>query len=247
MILALLSDIHANLEALNACLKHARESGASRFAFLGDLVGYGADACAVVDIVMRHAADGAWVVKGNHDEAVEGGNPSYLNEAARGAITWARESLPAEARSFLAGLPLCIRERDLCFVHASAASPERWSYVDSATAALRSLNAAGTTYTFSGHVHEQALFAQVGPDKATRYQPRSGSTLPLGSHRRWVALVGSVGQPRDGHPSAAYALFDEPRAQLTFFRVPYDHLEAARKIRAAGLSESLAYRVQKGV
>jgi diadenosine tetraphosphatase ApaH/serine/threonine PP2A family protein phosphatase len=96
-------------------------------------------------------------------------------------------------------------------------------------------------------VHEQVLYAQTGAKKATEFRPHSGSAVPLGAQRRWLALVGSVGQPRDGRPAAGYALFDQDQDELTYFRVPYDHLSAARKIRAAGLSEGLAYRVEKGV
>ena len=135
----------------------------------------------------------------------------------------------------------------MCFVHASAAMPQRWDYIDSPSAALKSLNAAGETYTFSGHVHEQVLYARISDAQATEFRPLSGSPVPLGAQRRWLALVGSVGQPRDGRPAAGYALFDQDQDQLTYFRVPYDHLSAAQKIRAAGLSEGLAYRVEKGV
>jgi diadenosine tetraphosphatase ApaH/serine/threonine PP2A family protein phosphatase len=246
-MLALLSDIHANLEALDACLAHARAHGARRYAFLGDIVGYGADAAPVVSRIMQHAGEGAVVVKGNHDEAVAVGVPAYMNESVRSAIRWAQETLSGEQRAFLGALPLLIREGRMCFVHASAAAPERWEYVDSPAAALKSAREAGAIYTFSGHVHEQMLYPQVAEDRMTAYRPPSGAQVAMGAHRRWVALVGSVGQPRDGNPAAAYSLFDSERGLLTFFRVPYDHLAAAKKIRAAGLPESLAFRVERGV
>ena len=245
MVLALLSDVHANLEALQACLKHAREGEATRYAFLGDLVGYGADPAAVVATIMRYAEEGAVVVKGNHDEAVERGAP-YMNQAVRESIAWAQHHLSAEQKRFLAALPLCAREDPICFVHASAHAPERWSYVDSPAAALKSLHASGAVYTFSGHVHDQMLFAEVSA-RATSYRPVSGSPIAVGAHRRWLALVGSVGQPRDGRPAAAYALFDHRAGRIVFYRVPYDHAAAARKIREAGLSPALAHRVAKGI
>ena len=247
MILALFSDIHANIQALEACLRHARERGATRFAFLGDLVGYGADASPVVRTVMSYAAEGAVVVKGNHDDAVERRTPAYMNDAARQAIDWARQELGAEEKLFLSALPLCVRSEALCFVHATANEPGRWSYVDSKGAALKSIEAAGVPYTFSGHVHDQRLFAQVGGQRASVFEPHGGTAIPLGAHRSWLALVGSVGQPRDGSPAAGYALFDEHRKLLTYFRIPYDHAGAARAIRKAGLSESLAYRVERGI
>ena len=245
MILALLSDIHANLEALEACLRHARENGATRFAFLGDYVGYGADAAGVVSVLMRYSAEGAVAVKGNHDDALAS-KPAYMNEAVRESIALAREQLSTEQKAFLAGLPLTERQAQLFFVHASAATPGRWSYVDSPAAALRSLRAADSPYTFSGHVHDQLLFAEVD-SRAAQHRPVPASAIGVGAHRRWLGLVGSVGQPRDGVPAAAYAVFDDEARRITFFRVPYDHHRAAMKIREAGLSASLAHRVQRGV
>lgn len=245
MILALLSDIHANLEALEACLKHARGNGAGRFAFLGDYVGYGADASAVVAILMRYAAEGAVLVKGNHDDAIAASAP-YMNDAVRDSIAFAREVLSAEQKAFLASLPLTARQAQTLFVHASAAAPGRWTYVDSPAAALKSLRAADASYTFSGHVHDQLLYAEVD-SRAAQHRPVPANPIGVGAHRRWLALVGSVGQPRDGLPSAAYALFDDAARRLTFFRVPYDHHAAATKIRRAGLSAALAHRVEKGV
>ena len=246
MIIALLSDVHGNLEALNACLKHAGRNGVERYAFLGDFVGYGADPQAVVDTVAKFASDGAVVVKGNHDEAVEK-TPRYMNDSVRAVIDWTRTTLSAEAKAFLAALPLCVRESDMCFVHASAAAPERWDYIDSPAAAQRSIAAAGTPYTFAGHVHEQELYFQVAPAKAKAFRPVPGSAVPIGRHRRWLAIVGSVGQPRDGNPAAAYAECDLERERVTFHRIPYDHLAAAEKIAQAGLPLSIAYRVAKGI
>ena len=243
-MIALLADVHANLEALQACLAHARACGAERYALLGDLVGYGADPAAVVDIAMDLAAAGASVVKGNHDEAVERARPD-LNASARAAIDWTRGELDAPRKAFLASLPLCVRHEDHCYVHASADRPERWTYVDGVDAARLCMNAAGTTYSFCGHVHEQRLyFEQAG--RVLLFRPSPGVAVPIGKHRRWLALPGSVGQPRDGRAAAAYALL-QPGEHVTYHRVPYDHDTAAAKIRRAGLPESLAWRVQRGV
>jgi diadenosine tetraphosphatase ApaH/serine/threonine PP2A family protein phosphatase len=244
--IALLSDIHANLEALRACLAHARTRGVERHAFLGDFVGYGADPVAVVEIVAQHAARGDYAVKGNHDEAIEG-STAYLNDTAAEAIVWSRGVLGAEHRRFLAGLPLSLTEGDACFVHASAAAPARWDYVDSPAAALRSVAAANTPYTFSGHVHDQVLYHGGSGGRMTAFRPQPGAPIPVGVQHRWLALVGSVGQPRDRNPAAAYAIVDLDEARLTFHRVPYDNLAAARKIRAAGLPAALAYRLERGI
>jgi diadenosine tetraphosphatase ApaH/serine/threonine PP2A family protein phosphatase len=246
VVIALLADIHSNLEALSACLKHAGDNGAGRVAFLGDLVGYGADPQAVLDIISRRISGGALAVKGNHDEAIEK-RSAYLNDAAQAAIDWTKSVLSPEHKAFLASLPLCVREESMCFVHASAASPQRWEYVDSPGSALRSVEAAQSPYTFSGHVHDQVLYFQNPQGKMTEFHPAPGSPVPVGGHRRWLAIAGSVGQPRDKNPAAAYALFDSARATITFHRVPYDHLAAAQKIRRAGLPEFLAYRVERGI
>lgn len=246
LLTALLSDIHGNLEALNACLGHARERGAERFAFLGDLVGYGADARGVVEIVARYAEGGAVVVKGNHDEAIEEGG-GYFNDAARAALQWARETLTEEQKAFLASLPLIVRNETVCFVHASAAAPERWDYIDSPAAAKRCADAAQRCYTFCGHVHDQLLYFENAHARMTEFRPFPGTAIPVPGHRRWVAIVGSVGQPRDRDPAAAYTLFDAAHQELTFFRVPYDATAAAYKIRHCGLPSSLAYRVELGI
>ncbi|HET9958490.1 MAG TPA: metallophosphoesterase family protein [Polyangiaceae bacterium] len=244
MIIALLSDIHANLPALRACLQHARERGAGQFVFLGDLVGYGPDPEAVIDAV--RSIPGALILKGNHDHAVEvEPKSSELNDLAYSTIEWTRTVLSAEQRQFLASLPLIVREEDRCFVHASASQPQDWEYVQDSIAARESMDAAKAQYVFSGHVHDQTLYFRTQPQRTSSFKPVSGSTVPVPSRHQWLAIVGSVGQPRDGNPAAAYALFDETHQTLTFFRVPYDHLATARKIRAVGLPEVFAERIER--
>lgn len=246
MRLGLYSDVHANLEALDACLAHARDQRVDRHVFLGDFVGYGADAAQVVDRVRDAAARGAVAVRGNHDDALE--RPAgYFNDQARAAIDWARETLDDAQRAFLAGLPLVVREDAMCFVHASADRPERWTYVDSAGAAEQCVAEARATYTFCGHVHDQRLYFENAGRRMCPFAPVSGSPIPVSSRRRWLAIVGSVGQPRDRRTAAAYAIFDAGRQELTYFRVPYDARAAADRIRRAGLPGALAHRVELGI
>ena len=202
---------------------------------------------AVLEIVAAHAARGAVVVKGNHDEAVAGAKREYFNEAARAAIDWTRSALGAGQRELLASLPLIVREADACFVHASAAAPQRWEYVDSASAAARSAAAAAKPYTFCGHVHRQMLYGVDAHGRMVAFDPHPGVAIPARANRAWLAIAGSVGQPRDGDPSAAYALADPEAGTITFHRVAYDNVAAARKIRRAGLPEALAWRVERGV
>jgi len=245
MLTALFADVHSNLAALQACLHHAQQRGAERLVFLGDLVGYGPDPAETVDLI--HSLGGAVVIKGNHDEAIEV-EPKLrdLNDAAYAVIVWTREALSANQRRFLARLPLIVEEQDRCFVHASASRPEKWEYVLDGAAALRSMQAAGVPYVFSGHVHHQVLYFETPAGKTASFRPLPGSLTPVPRRRGWLAIVGSVGQPRDGNPAAAYALFDDLAESITFFRVPYDHRATASRIRAARLPELFAERLERG-
>jgi diadenosine tetraphosphatase ApaH/serine/threonine PP2A family protein phosphatase len=245
--LALFADIHSNLEALTACLEHAARLGAERHAFLGDLVGYGADPVAVLDLIAEHAARGAFVVLGNHDAAALGRSVKGLNSAAVTAIAWTQKRLGERQRAFLDALPLAVRHDDVLFVHASAAAPERWSYITGARQAAQSMRAANAQLIFCGHVHEQRLYYMGADAKPMPFRPVAGTPIPTARHRQWLAIVGSAGQPRDRNNAACWALADLERARLTFFRVAYDHARAAEKIRAAGLPERLARRLERGI
>ena len=247
MKLALFADIHSNLEALTACLEHAARLGAERHAFLGDLVGYGADPVAVLDLIAEHAARGAFVVLGNHDAAALGRSVKGLNSAAVTAIAWTQKRLGERQRAFLDALPLAVRHDDVLFVHASAAAPERWSYITGARQAAQSMRAANAQLIFCGHVHEQRLYYMGADAKPMPFRPVAGTPIPTARHRQWLAIAGSAGQPRDRNNAACWALADLERARLTFFRVAYDHARAAEKIRAAGLPERLARRLERGI
>lgn len=243
---AVLSDIHSNLEALRACLAHARARGAEQYAFLGDLVGYGADPVACIDIVGTLAAQGAVVVRGNHDESVLSGLCENLNFVARDAIYWTRSQLGQTERDFLQSLPMVVRKEDSAYVHASADKPGSWTYVENEKLAGLSMTGAKTTFTFSGHVHSQNLYYRMNQAIPRTFQPMPGVPIPILPHRQWLAIVGSVGQPRDGNNAASYALIDRDQNTLTFFRVPYDYMSAAKKILAAGLPQRLALRLESG-
>jgi len=246
MKLALLADLHANLEAVTACLEHARGQGAEEYAFLGDLVGYGAEPSAVLEMVSAYADRGAVVVRGNHDTAAASGLADTMDRSAAAAIVWTRGQLSGSERAFLAGLPLVVRREDMCFVHASAEAPEEWAYVDDPLRANESLRAAGTSYVFCGHVHVPALYYSGLSGHLMPFAPVAGVPVPVPPRRRWLAVVGSAGQPRDGNTAACYAVADRSLRTLTFFRVPYDWHAAAAKVRAAGLPEQLARRLEKG-
>jgi diadenosine tetraphosphatase ApaH/serine/threonine PP2A family protein phosphatase len=246
MKLALFADIHSNLEAFTACMAHAQALGADRYAFLGDLVGYGADPVAVLDLIEQHAAKGAVAILGNHDAAALGRPDDSLNSSAQAAIAWTQTQLGERQRAFLAGLPLTVRDDNMLFVHASAAAPGEWTYVTDPTEAEKSIQAGNAGYIFCGHVHEQKLYYMGADGRPMPFRPVPGTPIPVGKHRQWLAIVGSAGQPRDRDNRACYALLDLERSRLTFFRVPYDHGLTAQKIRSAGLPERLARRLERG-
>jgi diadenosine tetraphosphatase ApaH/serine/threonine PP2A family protein phosphatase len=249
MKLALLSDIHANLQAFDACLAHARAQGAGQLALLGDLVGYGADPAAVMQRVTQLAGDGTIVLQGNHDAmAVQ----PRATDKTLGASTaaWTHAQLSPAQRDFLAALPLTRQDGAVLLAHASADAPERWRYVDDERSAGASLDAVASLtdvrYVFVGHVHHQTLYYRGAGRGLMRFTPTAGVPVPMPRHRHWLATIGSVGQPRDGDPRAMYAIFDTTAAQLTFHRVAYDHHAAAAAIRHAGLPEYFAKRLEDG-
>lgn len=245
--IALLSDIHANLEALEACLEHAAEvARAARLVFLGDLVGYGADPGAVVERVRSLVeGQGALCVMGNHDEAAVRG-PANFTADAGAAIRWTAGQLSGEQKAFLAALPMEVQEEDRLYLHADAANPAAWIYVLSADDARRSLEATRSRLTFCGHTHVPALFGLTATGKLAGHRPPANTAMPLLPPRQWLAVIGAVGQPRDGSPAACYGLLDTDASELSWMRVPYDVAEAARKIRAAGLPDRLAARLAIG-
>lgn len=253
MRLALLSDIHSNLHALEACLAHAQTQGADRIALLGDLVGYGAFPAEVVARCQALQAQGAIVLRGNHEELVQrhaGMMPTKDQTLGNQTAEWTHDQLTPAQRFWLEILPLTAHLEQTLLVHASADAPEKWRYITDERLAALSLDAACANpevrYVFGGHVHHPSLYYRGTGRQLMAFKPTAGVAIPVPSHRRWIATVGSVGQPRDGNPRAMYALFDSTASKLTFHRVAYDHMAAARCVRDAGLPEFCARRLETG-
>lgn len=245
MLIALLADIHANREAFQACLDDAASAGAERYVFLGDLVGYGPDPEWVVERVGAMVEEGALAIQGNHDEAASG-EDDRMSAVAHAAIVWTRARLSAAHKAFLAGLPLDLHDDDRLYVHASASAPADWIYVLGAREAFGCLRATAQRIVFCGHTHIPALFNESAASLPGQHTPVAGKPTPLLAQRRWLAVLGAVGQPRDRNPAACYGLYDEDTRRLTYVRVPYDTDVTARKIRAAGLPSALAARLLSG-
>lgn len=245
MLIALMTDIHANREAFEACLDHAGALSVDRFVLLGDYVGYGADPSWVVDRVMALVEDGAVAVLGNHDAAIEGSDED-MNSTAREAIRWTRTQLSPSQRAFVSSLPLIHEEGEVLYVHANGYAPQNWDYIVGPLEASRHFSRAHARITFCGHVHVPMLYNMSTTAKIGAFSPVADNDIPLLPTRSWLAVIGAVGQPRDGVAAANYALYDTVRQHLRYLRVPYDSASAARKVRQAGLPEKLAQRLEQG-
>jgi diadenosine tetraphosphatase ApaH/serine/threonine PP2A family protein phosphatase len=244
VLTAILSDIHGNREALEACLASARQKTPDRYVLLGDMVGYGADPAFAVETAMEHVARGAVALLGNHDSAVVG-NAESMNEDAARAAAWTRDQLGDRHIGFLRGLPHTADEGDVLYVHASGYRPPLWDYMLDGEAAARCLTSTRARITFCGHTHVPAAFHLMKTQGLVPYTPPMNEALPL-TEGRWVIVIGAVGQPRDGNPQACYALHNDTAGTLTYVRVPYDIDTTAKKIRAAGLPHRLAARLAFG-
>jgi diadenosine tetraphosphatase ApaH/serine/threonine PP2A family protein phosphatase len=244
---AVITDLHANREAVEAVFEHAAGQGVDHYALLGDFVGYGADPAWVVDRVRQMVGNGALVVQGNHDAATVRGASPAMRDEPRLVIEWTRAQLDDEQLDFLAELPLTRQLDDVLFVHANAWAPEDWEYVEGRGEAVRSLHATLQRLTFCGHMHEPRLFHLSPTGKAGDFVPTPGIPIPLLAPRRWLVIPGSAGQPRDGDPAACYAVYDHDSSVLTYWRVPYDFEAAGAKILAAGLPRALAERLANGI
>jgi diadenosine tetraphosphatase ApaH/serine/threonine PP2A family protein phosphatase len=245
VLLAIFTDIHANRQAFSACLDFARAHGAERMICLGDYVGYGADPEWTVEMVMGLVDSGAMAVRGNHDSAI-GSTAVSMNAEAQAAIEWTRGRLSALQRRFLAELPLTLQEEDRLYVHSEASNPAKWRYVQDNADAGHSLLSTSAHVTFCGHIHRPALYSMSATAKMTNFVPTSGVTVQLLRGRHWLAVLGSVGQPRDGDPAASFAMFNTGSREITYCRVPYDVEAAARRIRENGLPLWLADRLSAG-
>ena len=242
--IAIFSDVHSNLEALQRCCDHAAEQGAERYVCLGDIIGYGADPGPTLERLM--ALPGLIAIRGNHDETLFRDPGDGAPPAVRHVLSWTREQLSAAQLDFLSALPYSVQRDDVTYVHASADNPQNWEYVRIAEQAERCIHAARTSLTFIGHTHEPYVFYETAGGQIRELRPASGRPIPLSPRSRYLVNVGSLGQPRDGNASTCYVLHNEDHAELTFFRLSYDFQRTAGKIRAAGLAPHYADRLAVG-
>ena len=236
------SDIHSNLEALEAILADARNRGFEEAICLGDIVGYGANPDECVQVVANMPDTSA--VLGNHDAAaIDPGEQEFLNPVAQAGVKYAEAHLTPESIAYLGTLPLIIEsDNDFIASHASPYKPGDWVYVLEPNEAVDAFRVMAHPVAFVGHTHFPILHDSKG-----RVTPIvAGEQVKINPSEKCIINVGSVGQPRDGDPRAAYVIFDDETKVAEVFRVEYDVDTATQKILDAGLPPMLADRIRRG-
>lgn len=244
MKIAVISDIHSNIEALTACAQLAMEQGAEKFVCLGDMVGYGPDPVAVLD--MLQGLPGFSCILGNHDEYMFNSIDVSSTAPVQQVAEWTVEQLSPQHLEFLKSLPYILVENGVTYVHASLNDPNVWPYVVKPEAAKNCLRYASTNLVFYGHVHIPMLFHEKQDDTIDLTYPQGGQKIPLKPNQRYLINVGSVGQPRDDNNEASFVMYDEDTHCVTFHRVAYDYKATIEKIYSRGLHEDFAKRLVSG-
>ncbi len=241
MKIGVVSDVHGNLEALSAVLEFFNRRGVQQVLCCGDIVGYGPDPVACIELLQQAGARG---VAGNHEWGVLGKTPlARFNSLAVLGINWTRAQLADKHRFYLDGLPLIFRLGPLHIVHGGPADPAEWEYVFSLDDADEQMGAFFTDICLIGHTHIPLVAERVAK-QGTRIVKKDDFFIR--EDAKYLINVGSVGQPRDGDPRAACVIIDLNEKQVTFYRVEYDICRTQEKIRKAGLPEELAFRLAQG-
>lgn len=243
MRIAVFSDIHANLEALQAVLADAGRQQIDRYVCLGDVVGYGANPNECIDL-LRHLPD-CLCLLGNHDAAVLG-IPTNMRPDARRAINWTQGILAKFGLLFLQEMQDLLKWQDVFFCHSNPYRPRNWYYVSEKTYITSSFARSKAKLLFVGHTHVPVAITRKNFFCIYIRSPQHCMTVPAAQLNRQIFNCGSVGQPRDGDPRASYLIYDDQQQSIEFYRVEYDFILAAEKILAAGLPEAFAMRLAEG-
>ncbi|MDA0691778.1 MAG: metallophosphoesterase family protein [Nitrospinae bacterium] len=236
------SDLHSNLESLQAFSRIAATLDHDKKVFLGDLVGYCADPNACVEWVRENADI---ILGGNHDFAVVGKTGlTYFNPHAYQACLWTRQELSEENKAFLMALPCEIEEDGVTWVHSSPFEPDQWHYVNSCKDGKINFDHFLARLCFLGHSHRPVILEQGSDGVVKDY---ISSFRELDPECRYIVNVGSLGQPRDGNPQPSFVVYDSDAATIEFQRYEYDFESTQKKILAAGLPFPLADRLRLGM
>ena len=241
MKIALISDIHSNLEAFQAVMASITRHGIEKIMFLGDIVGYSANPNECIDL-LRSVTD--CYIAGNHDyAAVDKTDINYFNPYAQEAVLWTSGVLTRQNALFLSSLPLADALHDFMIVHSTPLHPELWDYVVSFADAQKCFRNFTQQLCFIGHSHHPGIFVQ---DRSGRIFEEYRIDMKFTEGNRYIINIGSVGQPRDGNPLSSYGLYDTETNEYRLIRVEYNIALAQQKILAAGLPRFLAERLSVG-
>jgi predicted phosphodiesterase len=235
----LLGDIHANLEALEAVLEDAQKEKCTHYACVGDVVGYAANPKECLQVIQQLDCP---VVKGNHDEYASMDDDCVnFRPMAADAIRWTRKQLTDEDRKWLNELKLVRFVESFTIVHATLDMPQKWGYVMDKLAAASSFSYQSTAVCFYGHTHQPCAFIRDGVVRGGQFEK-----VRVEPGKKYFINIGSVGQPRDGNPLAAYVIYDLHTNLITLKRLPYDIKKAQQKIMDVGLPDKCATRLEIG-
>jgi predicted phosphodiesterase len=240
MRFAVISDVHANLEALDRVLEETGREGIETILFLGDIVGYGPDPNKCLELIKERAEIN---IAGNHDRAaVDLADSRFFNPYAKAAIKWTHEVLIDENRRYISSLPL-IQEvhNDILLVHATPREPEKWHYLMTTVDALLNFEFFRNKICFIGHSHVPVIIELTAAGKIVYHSEQ----VDIREGSRYLVNAGSVGQPRDRNPDAAYAVLHDNTIEIK--RVSYDIVSTKKKMRDTGLPRFLIERLSRGI
>ncbi len=241
MRLAIISDIHSNLEALQAVLSEIKKEQVDKIVCLGDIVGYGPNPNECTDIVRENCEH---IVIGNHDFAcLNRTELFFFNRFAKEAIHWTLSQMSEEKLEFLSQLPFEFAWDHIRLVHANPYLPESWDYILSIDDAIFYFSKFKEQFCFIGHSHQPIVYME---DSDQKYFFSEDREIKINPAFRYIINVGSVGQPRDNNPAAAFGILDTATGVFELFRVAYDVEKTQQKMLAAGLPEFLADRLLAG-
>lgn len=241
MKIALVSDIHSNLEALQAVLEDIESHKADKINCLGDVIGYGCDPQACLDLVDKHCST---KLMGNHEYAAIGVLPTEaMNLAARQSIQWTAAQLEDRHLAMIANFEMSAVDADCLLVHASPQEPEEWHYVLSQQEATAAFACFKQKLAFHGHTHLPLIFCET---PGGRVRTIVGHDFDPDEECSYLINVGSVGQPRDNDPRASYAIYDSDEISISYHRVEYDFKITQAKMSKAEMPSMLIERLEVG-
>jgi len=241
---AIISDIHSNLEALQAVLKKIEKEKIDTIVCLGDIVGYGPNPNECIELIRQNCEI---ILTGNHDFAcIENSELFYFNQYAKTAIEWTLTVLSDDKLKYIANLPLDGRIEDYYLVHSNPYDPRSWDYILSIDEAIYNFSRFSEKVCFIGHSHSPIIYLENSQDDNLKYDYKLNTKIQLNQNSRYIINVGSVGQPRDGNPDAAFGIIDTNNQSYELKRVSYDINATFQKMTSVGLPPFLAERLLVG-